>query len=248
MHGKPNLTFLTEAAARPEPGDAVFRERRTSKFLAAALLMAACVGAASATWLVAAQDHLHIVVTLFFSQTTAMLFVVFLIALRGYRVSGRPDNWLLRATPQGLFVHYRSHLSGNLPADRQTVAFLPRHEIEWIRANRWKHGPNQQDLTVSERRDFLEVALHGADLSIFEKRLSKEHRLAKEAKSRHEHRPVELAGNVIRIEWRSPRTFITPGLDKALEFLKGSYRLKEATYDPLSGDEEPADPSGQQRP
>lgn len=247
MHGKPNLTFLTEAAARPEPGDAVFRERRTGKLVAAALLMAACVGGAGATWFIAAQDHFHILVALFFSQITATLFVIFLIAFHGYRASGRAGNWLLRATPQGLFLHYRSYLNHHLPAESPTVAFLPRREIAWIRSSRWKQGRRLQDETTTERRDYLEIGLRGKDLSAFEKRLAKERRVAKKAKSRHNHYPVELAGNTIRVEWRSPRTAIAPDLGKCLEFLGESYPSAENVSETLANDETVTDAMEQER-
>jgi hypothetical protein len=62
----------------------------------------------------------------------AILF--FALLLRGYIVARYlPTNWLLRQTPEGLFIKFRSYLNHQLPDTDPTVVFFSYPEIRSVR-------------------------------------------------------------------------------------------------------------------
>jgi hypothetical protein len=247
MHGKPKLTFLIEAEARPGPEDLAFRERRLGKFLISMLFLALIVCGAVGAWMAAEKGGAGAALAAFLALMVVGLIIMFMIAFAGFQAAGRPTNWLLRATAQGLFVHYRSYLNSHLSADRPTVLFLPHREIAWMRASRRTESrklPN--DTATTLRRRYLEIGLRKDDLSELERQLAEERAVTTSAPSRFNHYPVQLVGRVIRIEWRSPRTVVTPGLRQTLNLLASTYPAAPDVAEVLASDETLTDVTAQE--
>jgi hypothetical protein len=246
MRGKPRLTFLTEAEARPQPGDLVFRERRLGKLLASLFFFAATGGLVGAAWFAASEGGLGAALAAFLMLMAFAMLTVFMIAFTGFQASGRPTNWLLRVTSQGLFIHYRSYLNSHLPADRPTVVFLPHREIAWIRASQRTRSRRLPDDTTTLRRRYLEIGMRKDDVSELEAKLDEERAVAASAPSRFNHYPVLLAGRVLRIEWHSPRTAVTPGLRRAQAMLALDYPAAPDAAEVLASDETLSDVAAQE--
>jgi hypothetical protein len=168
---------------------------------------------------------------------TVTLAIIFMIAFAGFQASRRPTNWLLRVTSQGLFIHYRSYLNSHLPPDSPTAVFLPHREIAWIRASRRTQSRKLPDDTTTLRRRYLEIGLRRKDVSELAERLGDERAVTAAARSRFNHYPVLLAGRVIRIEWHSPRTAITPNLRRTQALLAPHYPAAPDIEEVLASDD-----------
>ena len=246
MHGKPKLSFMTEVEARPGPDDLFFRERRLGKFLLSMLFLALTVCFAAGAWMAAKQGGAGGALAAFLALMVVALIIVFMIAFAGFQAAGRPTNWLMRATSQGLFIHYRSYLNSHLPADRPTVFFMPHREIAWMRASQRTERRNLPNETASVRRRYLEIGLRKDDLSELQEHFTDERAVTASGRSRFNHYPVLLAGRVIRIEWRSPRTSVTPGLRRTLEMLGQNYPAAPDIAEALASDETLTDVAAQE--
>lgn len=235
MRGKPRATFLTEAAARPVAGDPAFRERRASKLVTLLFFVALTGGFAAAAWIAASQDAKGLAAVM--AMSAVALMIMLMIAYTSFQASGHPTNWILRATRQGLFIHYRSYLNSHLPADRDTVLYLPHREIDWVRGGRQTRRRGVPGDTSTLRQRFLEIGLRRKDMSGIAEKFAEERAVTTAAPSRFNHYPVQIAAGRIRIEWRSPRTAITPGLRHALDVLGQYYAAAPTADSTIASDE-----------
>jgi hypothetical protein len=97
-------------------------------------------------------------------------------------------------------------------------------DVEAVRATQSElRGQDSARETLRERLLFLDVQLKpGADLSELQERLRRERQL-RSGRTAWRHYPVSvLDDRTIRIEWRSKRTRIVPGIDRALQLLGGA--------------------------
>jgi hypothetical protein len=247
MRGKPRLTFMTEAEARPGPDDLAFRERRLGKFLISMLFLALVVGFSLGAWMAAERGGAGAALAAFLALMVVALIIMFMIAFASFQAAGRPTNWLLRVTAQGLFIHYRSYLNSHLSADRPTVLFLPHREIAWMRASqRTERRKLPNDTATTQRRRYLEIGLRKDDVSELEEQFADERAVMTAARSRFNHYPVLLVGRVIRVEWRSPRTAVAPGLRRTLDLLGPNYPAAPDVAEVLASDETLTDVAAQE--
>lgn len=244
MRGKPRATFLTEVAARPVAGELAFRERRATKLITLLFFVVATGGLVAAAWIAASRDASGIAAVM--AMSAVALMIMLMIAYTSFQASGHPSNWILRATPQGLFIHYRSYLNSHLPVDRDTVLFLPHREIDWVRGSRQTRQRGVPGDTGTLRRRFLEIGLRRKDISGIEEKFAEERAVTTAAPSRFNHYPVRIATGAIRVEWRSPRTAITPGLRYALDVLGQYYAAAPATDSTIASDEALVDVAAQE--
>src|ERR671914_503566 len=112
------------------------------------------------------------------------------------------------------------------PSER--VRFVPGDVLfrESVRATRSElQGQDSARETLRERLLFLDVRLKPeVDLSELQERLRRERQL-RSGGTAWRHYPVSvLDDRTIRIEWRSKRTRIVPGIDQALQLLGGAVR------------------------
>lgn len=85
--------------------------------------------AALTQWLIAGAGGLALLVSFLVLLLGGLLFLsAGLAALRA-------DNWVLRATPAGLYLKLRRFTDYRLPSSDEIVAYLPRSAIRWIRAH-----------------------------------------------------------------------------------------------------------------
>jgi hypothetical protein len=104
------------------------------------------------------------------------------------------------------------------------VLEIPMAEVEAVRATQLElRGQDSARETLRERLLFLDIRLKpGVDLSELQERLRNERKL-RSGGTAWRHYPVSvLEDRAIRIEWRSKRTRIVPGIDRALQLLGGA--------------------------
>ena len=80
MHGKPRVTFMTEAEARPGPDDLAFRERRLGKFLISMFFLVLVVGFAVGAWMAAGEGGAGAALAAFLALMVVVLIIMFMIA------------------------------------------------------------------------------------------------------------------------------------------------------------------------
>ena len=55
------------------------------------------------------------------------------LGFRSFLGSRRPESWRLRWSPEGIYLRFRSYHNWRFPADMDTVFYLPRREVAWLR-------------------------------------------------------------------------------------------------------------------
>jgi len=155
-----------------------------------------------------------------------VLAIVALVALSGLRASLKDTNWLMRYDGARLFIKYRSYLNDHLPEEDPVVVEIGISEIKWVRAFREKRlipGSKGRNRTV-QSWTYLDIRLNHEDTEKLRENLQQERQRWPEttgvSKSRRGHYPVRLVEkDLIRIDWKSHQTSITPNVEKTLKIL-----------------------------
>jgi len=132
-------------------------------------------------------------------------------------------NWVVKHTPQGVFVNLRSYLH---PHGAETVLFIGADEVDGIRPTLVERKAGQP--AHVERCACLDFQLLHEETQDLRIHLHAEEALRPDEVSgleaRRYHVPVELpTPNVIRITWRSEDTWLRPGPRRALAFFSRTW-------------------------
>ena len=141
---------MREIEVPQRPGDVVFRASRVH----AVLFVLICVGAS------AAMIFYHWPGPRAAYYITA--FILFFLWLGRRFVVNRfhPSNWLVRATDDGLFLHFRSYLNDQMPSEDPTVMFLGYSEMRSARLVReWVVTPGMNGRSESQILHYVELEL-----------------------------------------------------------------------------------------
>jgi hypothetical protein len=141
----------------------------------------------------------------------------------------KKENWLIAIDPERLLIKFRSYQNDNFPCEDPQVIKLGFSQIESARITRQKltyHGIDRRG-PRTEFHTYLDLAIVCDNLAQLRERLKYERTLKPSRKigfctvsSRAEHWPVTIKGDkTIRIEWRSPQSFVLPGVKKAIDLL-----------------------------
>ena len=156
------------------------------------------------------------------------ILVVSLLFFANFRKALSPANWILAVGPGRVLVKFRSYLNARFPAADPQVVLLDPSEIAFGRMTKQRiKAPGRRGRNETSFHTFLDLRVHSVDLTPLKERIKYERILKPQAMGRHtsakaQHYPVSVAGaDTIRIEWRSPRDIVTPGIRKALGALKG---------------------------
>jgi hypothetical protein len=149
----------------------------------------------------------------------------------------KKNNWTLRAVPEGLQLKLRHYSDYGLNVTDPIVAFIPAREIRRIRFMEQKTRmigdkdiPEDRQL---KREEWLEVALYGEDLARIETALAEERRRKvptwiKGVTSKAKGAALRLfpENGVIRIDWKTSETRLTPSVEEAEAVLRRLYRTE----------------------
>ncbi|MCR9212523.1 MAG: hypothetical protein NXI13_02300 [Proteobacteria bacterium] len=184
-------------------------------------------------------------------------FLAGLMFLSSALAAARPSNWTLVATEQGLYVNLRSYTDWRLPADDAVIAFIPKREIRRFRfvhrKNRVIGDKDNPTDTALTKDAYLEIHLHGQDLTAIDDCLTAERRKSvptwiKGVTAKAKGAAIQIGDNngVLRIDWSTRKTRLTPKLDKTEALLSGLYQTTahqepdEAPIDSLSPEDQEA--------
>jgi hypothetical protein len=213
------MRFVPSERVRFTPGDVIFRQSVRAPLAAMLLLLLAAVG----LFLAGIAGGLPIVVAGLGGSSLLLFSALSAVMVRRTR---SPANWLLACDGRRVLIKFRSYLNAAFPAEVAHVLEIPLADVEAVQATQSElRGQDSARETLRERLLFLDVQLKpGADLSELQERLRRERQL-RNGRTVWRHYPVSvLDDRTIRIEWRSKRTRIVPGIDRALPLLGGAAR------------------------
>jgi hypothetical protein len=211
------MRFVPSERVRFTPADVIFRQSVRAPLAAMLLLLLAAVG----LFLAGIAGGLPVVVA-GLGGSSLLLFSAFSAVM--VRRARSPANWLLASDGRRVLIKFRSYLNAAFPAGVPHVLEIVLADVEAVRARHSElRGQDSARETLRERLLFLDVQLKpGADLSELQERLRRERQL-RSGRTAWRHYPVSvLDDRTIRIEWRSKRTRIVPGIDQALPLLGGA--------------------------
>jgi hypothetical protein len=141
-------------------------------------------------------------------------------------LADRRVNWLMKRTPNGLVLKFRSHLNAHLPAEDVVAARIGYDEIEWLRRTRERRLVTDSDGNgpAVTFKTFLDIKLRTDDAERLAECVRAER--AREApwvkhwygrsRTRHRHHPVRMAApDRVRVSWEA-----SPGLAQVLASLR----------------------------
>jgi hypothetical protein len=208
------MKFVPSERVRFTPGDVLFRQSVRAPLAAMLLLLLAAVG----LFLVGIAGGLPVVVAVLGGSSLLLFGALSAVMVRRAR---SPANWLLACDGRRVLIKFRSYLNAAFPAEVAHVLEIPLADVEAVQATQSElRGQDSARETLRERLLFLDVQLRpGADLSELQERLRRERQL-RSGGAAWRHYPVSvLDDRTIRIEWRTKRTRIVPGIDRALQLL-----------------------------
>jgi hypothetical protein len=213
------MRFVPSERVRFTPADVIFRQSVRAPLAAMLLLLLAAVG----LFLAGIAGGLPVVVSglgasslLLFSALSAVM----------VRRASLPANWLLVCDGRRVLINFRSYLNAAFPAGVPHVLEIVLADVEAVQATHSElRGQDSAGETLREQVLFLDVRLKpGVDLCELKERLRRERQL-RSGSTAWRHYPVSvLDDRTIRMEWRSKRTRIVPGIDQALQLLGDAAR------------------------
>lgn len=207
------MTLLRDLNVPTRLDDAVFRESRLGRALAALLVTTLVVAFAALAW-----KGILPGVLLWFSEPVLVLYGLVLWGSL-LRATGE-SNWVLRVSDRGVYVKFRSYLHMGLPSNDRTVIFLEPCDLAAVTSHHvWLDVPDVNALGQESvnHLDFT-LAPH-VRVEPLRQHLSGEHQAVHWAwltRSAWRYFPVKLIGdNVLRIDWRSGSYRLKPGVRRA---------------------------------
>lgn len=192
---------------------------------------------------------------LFCSVMVLICVAVGLVFLSSALAALKKSNWTLRATPEGLCLKLRNYSDHALSAADPIVAFIPKREIRALQfmgqKTRMVTDPDFPEDNHVHKEEWLEVALYGDDLALVEAALIKERSRKgptwiKGVTANAKGSDIKLLNetSVIRVDWKTRKTRLTPSIREAEAILNSLYRteteeaVEEAPLLTLSKDEQ----------
>ena len=163
-----------------------------------------------------------------FLVSGGFMFLFSLIFFSFFKKTLSPLNWLMVVGPGRILIKFRSYLNSHLPeTDPQVIKLNPEEIISTNIVKQKLVCSSRKNTKTTEYRTSLDIVL-ADDLSELKERLKYERNLkAKKVKSvvtyrtKTHHYPVSVIdNNIIRIEWKSPASIITPGIKKVIDLLQ----------------------------
>jgi hypothetical protein len=167
------------------------------------------------------------------------------LALLRWRACARPSNWLIRQSSEGIYLNLRSFLNYHLPAEDETILFIPAAEIAAV-------GKVYQKLVCPARHgstihhsSFIVIYLTHEETGELRTRLRQERRRipGRALRKKTLHYPVRIAApGELRLLWE----WVRPSEDRALNLLSAQYplapdrKVASADFDTRSEEEQAA--------
>lgn len=212
------------------PLDAVFRESRLrAGIIALATLLLTVVP------LVFAWHSGETIAWVFVGIISLIMGFVSLMLISGFIHTFHEGNWVIRSNPQSLLINLRTFDNDVMnPEDEVVVEFTPG-EIAWIgKTVEHRLVVSRYNDTRTDTSVFLDIKPIVRDLSQIQKALAAEaKRPAPPWRGRNNFAAVRVVDNpdgpLIRVEWRSGWTHITPSIQAAIRVLSSGITVRPDT-------------------
>lgn len=150
----------------------------------------------------------------------------------------KTTNWTLRAGSSGLYIKLRSYTDYRLPVDDPVILHVPRRSVRRLQLHEEKaryvgpareHAPADDDAMADQRYLEIEIDIVTDDLHRVDEQLRHERArygptMIKGVTARAKGAAVSVRGSgVLRLDWKTKRTRLTPDLDTALACLSRDY-------------------------
>lgn len=165
--------------------------------------------------------------------------LVGLVFLSSAVAAMKQSNWTLRAAPEGLYLKLRNYSDHRLNAADPIVAFIPKREIRALRfvgqKTRMVTDADYPEDNHVHKEESLEIALYGDDLARVATALEEERRRkgptwikGVTANAKGSDIKLMTETRIIRIDWKTRKTRLTPSMKEAEGILDGLYRTETA--------------------
>jgi hypothetical protein len=163
--------------------------------------------------------------------------LVGLVFLSSSLAALKKSNWTLRAAPEGVYLKLRNYSDHRLNAADPIVAFIPKREIRNLKfvgqKTRIVTDPEVPEDKHLHKEESLEIALYGEDLAHIETALAEERTRktptwSKGITTRAKGSDIKLYPDrgVIRVDWKTRKTRLTPSVKEAEAVLGRLYRTE----------------------
>ncbi len=239
------IELITEEEARQSPALLTAKMSWKGHLIVALFLLVWSVGFPAflgANDLFSAGDSLFSMVFasfiwFFCSVTVLTCALVGLVFLSSALAAMKQSNWTLRAAPEGLYLKLRNYGDHRLSAADPIVAFIPKREIRSLKLvgqkTRMVTDADYPEDNHVHKEEWLEVALYGDDLALVEAALIKERSRKgptwiKGVTANAKGSDIKLLNetSVIRIDWRTRKTRLTPSIREAETILNSLYQTE----------------------
>jgi hypothetical protein len=142
----------------------------------------------------------------------------------------RPENWLVRFGPDGLWINLRSYQNRRFP-EADTVLYLPYTEIASARRHieTWTTPMEPNSLAGTHwKQESLELTLVSGETREIAKALVDERQRRATIKGTHQAVTVPAEG-VVRIAWHGHDNDVVPPLTRILDELRQRVKVDEPT-------------------
>ena len=148
------------------------------------------------------------------------------LAFKSFRASRRPDAWLVRWSPEGLYLRFRSRQNWRFPEDTPSVVSLARREIDWI-------GESSASLDAPDEHGHWTRRLRTRSLAIGLKRVDSGPLIAalRAERQRRDHRGVRTNDEPVTIGKDGILLVQLRRTEELIEQLSTHYPTSLATHD-----------------
>ncbi len=185
-----------------------------------------------------------------------VVFVMFLVCLLVFWVTCssflatlKKTNWIMKISDDGLYIKYRSYLNSHFFDKAPEVVFIPAPEIKSVyEVYSVSILPGCEGGNQEYKNIYLDILLNHIETSGLKETLDREINTMFEQKgfikSKSKHYPVSVPeSGVIRIDWKSPKSHIVPGIKKTLNilgyyyFIDSMLQLETKSWDKAEAEE-----------
>lgn len=148
-----------------------------------------------------------------------------LLQFNAFMKTRSPSNWLLAFNNERVLIKFRSYLNIHFPKEDKQIISIPFNEIYAVRiTNKEIKYPNLEPgprgYQTQEKFTYLDIITISKNLEELQQQLKYERNIKIKGKSSYKHCPVSIVDNkIIRIEWKSKRAAVIPGINSAIKAL-----------------------------
>ncbi len=155
--------------------------------------------------------------------------LIFLITFSTFLATTKKTNWIIKTSDDGLYIKYRSYLNNHCSDCTPEIIFIPASDIKSVYdAYSVNILPGCEGSNTKHKNVYLDILLTHAETSELKETLNQERNSMFSQKgfikSKSKHYPVNIPEpGLIRIEWKSSKNHIMPGIKKTLKVLGHYY-------------------------